>query len=52
MILEGFFALLSNVMILTAGIDSHNSFPQPLSKEKEREFLLKAAGGDKAAGDG
>ena len=38
-------------MILTAGIDSHNSFPQPLSKEKEREFLLKAAGGDKAAKD-
>lgn len=51
MILEGFFALLSNVMILTAGIDSHNSFPRPLSKEKEREFLLKAASGDKSAKD-
>lgn len=50
-ILEGFFALLSNILILSAGIDSHNSFPHPLSKEKEREYLLKAAAGDKEAKD-
>ena len=51
MILEGFFALLSNIMILSAGIDTGNSFPQPLSKEREKEFLLKAAAGDREARD-
>ncbi len=51
MILEGFFALLSNILILSAGIESHNSFPHPLSKEKEREYLVKAAAGDKEAKD-
>lgn len=41
MILEGFFTLLSNLMLFTSRIDSGNSFPHPLSPEKEKEYLEK-----------
>lgn len=41
MILEGFFALLSNLLLFTSGIDAGNSFPHPLSPEKEREYIRK-----------
>ncbi len=41
MILEGFFALLSNLLLFTSRIDSGNSFPHPLTPEKEREYLIK-----------
>ena len=34
-LLEGFFALLSGVLLLTSGIENNNSFPHPLSPDKE-----------------
>ena len=41
MILEGFFALFSNILLFTAKLDNSNSFPHPLSAEKEKEYLDK-----------
>lgn len=41
MILEGFFTLLSNILLFSSRIDSGNSFPHPLSEEKEKEYLNK-----------
>jgi RNA polymerase sporulation-specific sigma factor len=41
MMLEGFFALFSNLMLFTAKLDGGNSFPHPLSPEKEKEYLDK-----------
>lgn len=41
MILEGFFLLLSNIFLFSSRIDNVNSFPNPLSAEKEREYLIK-----------
>lgn len=41
MILEGFFALLSNLLLFTSRIEGNNSFPHPLSSEKEEEYLRK-----------
>ena len=39
MILEGFFSLFSNILFFTAKLDNSNSFPHPLSPEKEKEYL-------------
>ena len=41
MFLEGFFAVLSNLLLFTSRLDNTNTFPHPLSPEKEREFLKK-----------
>lgn len=41
MVLEGFFALLSNLLLFTSHIENNNSFPHPLTPEKEREYLKK-----------
>jgi len=41
MVLEGFFTLLSNLLLLTSRFESNNSFPHPLSPEKEEEYLTK-----------
>ncbi len=41
MILEGFFTLLSNIFLLSSRIENNNSFPHPLSEEKETEYLNK-----------
>lgn len=41
MILEGFFTLFSNLLLFSAGIETGNSFPHPLSAEKEKEYLYK-----------
>lgn len=41
MVLEGFFALLSSVLLFSSRIDSVSSFPHPLSPEKEKEYLLR-----------
>jgi len=41
MILEGFFTLLSNILLFSSRIDTGNSFPHPLSEEKEKEYLYK-----------
>lgn len=47
--LEGFFSLLKNLMIFSSYVDNKNSFPKPLSKEKEAEYLGKAKDGDEDA---
>lgn len=41
MVLEGFFTLFSNLLLFTSRIDTGNSFPYPLSPEKEKEYLEK-----------
>ncbi|NCU32400.1 MAG: hypothetical protein EOM23_05610, partial [Candidatus Moranbacteria bacterium] len=41
MLLEGFFAVLSNILLFTSKLDNSNSFPHPLSSEKEQEFIKK-----------
>ena len=41
MILEGFFLLLSNILLFSSRIDNVSSFPHPLSPEKEREYLYR-----------
>lgn len=41
MVLEGFFTLLSNLLLLTSRFEGNNSFPHPLSSEKEAEYLHK-----------
>ena len=50
-LLEGFFALLSGVLLLTSGIENNNSFPHPLSPDKEKEYLDKFHSGDLTARD-
>lgn len=51
MILEGFFSVLSNILLLTARLEGKNTFPHPLSPEKEQEYLNKFQAGDIAARD-
>lgn len=41
MVIEGFFALLSNLLLLTSRLEGNNSFPHPLSSEKEAEYIKK-----------
>lgn len=41
MVLEGFYTLLTNLLLFTSRIENSNSFPHPLSSEKEREYLEK-----------
>ena len=50
-LLEWFFALLSGVLLLTSGIENNNSFPHPLSPDKEKEYLEKFRQGDLSARD-
>lgn len=49
--LEGFFSVISNILFFTSKIQNTNSFPQPLSSEKESEYLEKFRAGDKEARD-
>ena len=37
--LESFFGMLKDILIFSSYVDGKNSFPKPLSKEKEREYL-------------
>lgn len=41
MLLEGFFAIFSNILLFTAKLDNTNSFPRQLSPEKEKEYLIR-----------
>lgn len=49
MALESLLALLKNLIIFSSYVTEKSSFPKPLSKEKEKEYLEKSAQGDKAA---
>ncbi len=41
MLLEGFFALICNIILFSSKIDTKNAFPHPLSPEMEKEYLQK-----------
>ena len=47
MALESLLALLKNLIIFSSYVTEKSSFPKPLSKEKEKEYLEKSAQGDK-----
>ncbi len=49
MALESLLALLKNLIIFSSYVTEKSSFPKPLSKEKEKEYLEKSASGDKEA---
>ena len=51
MALESLLLLLKNLIIFSSYVTEKTSFPKPLPKEKEREYLLKAKDGDKKAKD-
>lgn len=46
MALESLLTLLKNLIIFSSYVTEKSSFPKPLSKEKEHEYLLKAIDGD------
>lgn len=49
MALESLMTLLKNLLIFSSYVTEKTSFPKPLSKEKEREYLDAAMRGDKDA---
>ena len=49
MALESLLTLLKNLIIFSSYVTEKSSFPKPLSKEKEKEYLEKSAQGDKEA---
>lgn len=49
MALESLLALLKNLIIFSSYVTEKSSFPKPLSKEKEKEYLEKSAQGNKEA---
>lgn len=49
MALESLFLLLKNLVIFSSYVTDKSSFPKPLSKEKEVEYILKAEHGDEEA---
>jgi len=51
MVVEGLFTLLSDIVLFSSYIGNKNTFPRPLSPEKEKEYLEKAKSGDEDARD-
>ena len=51
MFLEFIWSLLGRIVFFTGAIGSKNSFPKPLSKEEEEEYLRLVEKGDKEARD-
>lgn len=49
MALENLLTLLKNLIIFSSYMTEKSSFPKPLSKEKEQEYLVLSAKGDKEA---
>lgn len=49
MALENLLTLLKNLIIFSSYMTEKSSFPKPLSKEKEQEYLVLSAKGDKNA---
>ena len=47
--IAGFFAFLKSATFMVGYIQSSNLFPEPLSPEEEREFLIKLKDGDEDA---
>ena len=51
MFLDFLWAIIGKVLFFTGSIGTKNSFPKPLSKEEEEQYLLLASKGDKEARD-
>lgn len=51
MFLGGLFALLGNIFFFTGYVKNKNSFPLPLSEEKEKQLIERMWKGDKSARD-
>ncbi|MEG2450540.1 MAG: RNA polymerase sporulation sigma factor SigK [Clostridia bacterium] len=49
MALDSLFMLLKNLIIFSSYVTEKNSFPKPLSKEKEEEYILLAEAGNEEA---
>ena len=49
MALESLFLLLKNLVIFSSYVTEKSSFPKPLSKEKEEEYVRLTGQGDKEA---
>lgn len=49
MALESLLSLLKNLIIFSSYVTEKSSFPKPLSKEKEKEYLEKSMAGDAEA---
>ncbi|MBQ2714019.1 MAG: RNA polymerase sporulation sigma factor SigK [Clostridia bacterium] len=48
---EGLFLLLKDMLLFSSFVSPNNSFPRPLSAEKEKEYVERAVKGDKEARD-
>ena len=48
-LLDSLFLMLRNLLIFSSYVENKNSFPKPLSREKEAEYVLRAENGDKEA---
>jgi RNA polymerase sporulation-specific sigma factor len=51
MVIETFMAFLQKVMFFSSYINNTSSFPRPLTKEEEKDYLDKALNGDLGARD-
>ncbi len=49
MALESLMTLLKNLIVFSSYVTEKSSFPKPLSKEKEHEYLIKSMNGDEVA---
>lgn len=47
--LESLFLMLKNLLIFSSYVENKNSFPKPLTPEKEAEYVARAEKGDKEA---
>lgn len=48
-LLESLFLMLKNLLIFSSYVENKNSFPKPLTREKEAEFVARAEAGDEEA---
>lgn len=48
-LLDSLFLMLKNLLIFSSYVENKNSFPKPLTREKESEFLARAEQGDEEA---
>lgn len=49
MIFEGLFSLLGEMLLFSSYVERNNSFPRPLSPEREKEYVELAEKGDEKA---
>ena len=49
MIFEGLFSLLGEMLLFSSFVARNNSFPRPLSPEREKEYIALAEKGDEKA---